>query len=97
MWDAVAIHYLLLLEPLICFCSFFCVEVCHRNHLFHHVEMITKTVVLAKTRMGADCIEQAKIIVDVNWGEFNPLSAKHTKWSNTLKQFVLFYIERTYS
>ena len=67
MWDAVAIHYLLLLEPLICFCSFFCVEVCHRNHLFHHVEMITKAVVLAKTRMGADCIEQAKIIMGVNW------------------------------
>ena len=59
--------------------------------------MITKVVVLAKTRMGADCIEQAKIIVGVNWGGFNPVSAKHTKWSSTLKQFVLFYIERTYS
>ena len=65
MLDAVAIHYLLFLEPVIYCYSFFCVEVCHKNRLLHHV-----AVVLAKTRICADCTEQANNIA-LKLGGFN--------------------------
>ena len=65
MLDAVAIHYLLFLEPVVYCYSFFCVEVCHKNRLLHHV-----AVVLAKTRICADFTEQVNNIA-LKLGGFN--------------------------